>query len=187
MEGLQASGRPRYGAYVHKAFGRLYLGLQPDLAGLEAGGELDAPEEGVQSDEVLWALDLGDQDQVESLPRLLDDLDDVPVEVRGVEGVHAVERRAGPPVELVDGTDHVPAGVRLFVRGHGVFKVEEYRVGVGGEGFLDHLLVGCGNRQKGSPDRRAVALRRVTVTPGHRVSPAYDAPSHGEVPTSAFP
>jgi hypothetical protein len=78
--------------------------------------------------EVSGTLHFGDQDQVKPVPRFFDDLDDVPIEVRGVQGVDAVEGRTVMPVELFERPDDVHAGAGFRARGDRIFEVEKEKV-----------------------------------------------------------
>ncbi len=99
------------------------------LAWFEAGRKLQLREQGGDDVQVLGTVHLRDHDGVESRAGLFDHLDQVPVEVRGVERVGAVERRPPAPVEFLQGLDDVLAGRRLVVGSDGVFEVEEDGVG----------------------------------------------------------
>jgi|SRR5215212_4053569 len=135
-----------------RPLGALYLDFEPYLAGVEAGRELEPVEQGRDGVEILEAVDLGDDHGVERVAGRLDDLDQVAIEGRGVEGVGAVERRPAPPaspappVELLYSPGDRLASASLLVRGDGVIEVKEYRVGFGEKRLLDRILVECVDR-----------------------------------------
>ena len=128
MQGRQALRCAGYGVRVDEALGALDLSFELYLALFKAGGEFQPVEQGGDGVEVLGAVHLGDHDRIQPVAGLFDDLDQVSIEVRRVEGVGAIELSPAPPVELLYGTNDVSSSRRLSVRGDCVFEVEEYRV-----------------------------------------------------------
>ena len=150
-----------------------------DLAQVQVRRQLQLGQEDGDGVEVFGAVHFGDHDGVEGIAGRFDHLDQVPVEVRRVEGVGPEERRATAPVELLQGADDVPAGAGLVVGGDGVFEVEEDGVGVRGERLLDHLPLGGGDGEEGAGGPhaicRAASLRARRA--GRRRGPPWGGPS----------
>jgi hypothetical protein len=89
----------------------------------QAGRQLQLRQQGGGDVEVFGTIYLRDHDGVKSCAGFFYHLDQVAVEVRGVEGVGAVECGSSAPVEFLESLDDVFASRRLVVRGDGVFEV----------------------------------------------------------------
>src|SRR5215203_20452 len=181
VEGFEAARGAGYRVYVGQPFGALYLGFELYLAPIEIHRQLQLGEQGGGDVEVLGAVHLRDHYSVQRVTGLFYHLDQVPVEVRRVQGVGPVESQATLPVELLQSRDNVSAGSSLAVRGDCVFEIEEHGVGIRGERLFGHLPPGCGDGEEGTDGFHVTS--RVASLPAlraeRRPGPPQGGPSGG--------
>ena len=114
------------------------------------GDLLDLGEQEVEGNHLVRRLHLGQHQLVESLRRVLDDVDHVAVRPLRVPRVHSHTEDRVTPVELVDRLDDVVAGGFLLERRDGVLEVEEHHVGTQTGRLAQHLLAGAGHGEAGA-------------------------------------
>src|SRR5207253_57389 len=127
----EAGARLRDRLHVSHTEGRRDQDVDPD-GGRDAARGLDLGEEGVHEVHVRRHADLGHEQHVQAVPRLLHDVHDVAVHVVGIDAVDANADRlaARPPVVLQEPGNDVVARLLLVRRGDGVLEVEEHAVRV---------------------------------------------------------
>ena len=140
------------------------------------GGLLDLGEEHVERLHVGRRLHLR-HDLVETLGRVLDDVDHVAIRPLRVPRAGAHAEHGVAPVEVVDGLDDLVAGGFLLERGDGVLEVEEDHVGAEVRRLAHHLLAGAGDRQAGTAGQVARAL-------GHGPKGSYTLGAAQSAPTA---
>jgi len=103
-------------------------------------------------------LHLREHDLVETLGRVLDDVDHVAVGPLRVPGVDAHAEHGVAPIEVVGGLDDLVTGGFLLQRRDGVLEVEEDHVGAEVRRLAHHLLAGAGDREAGTAGQVTRAL-----------------------------
>ena len=132
--------------HVHHAKRGLDENLESD-APSEPLGRLDLGYQDVDRIDVAGVAGLGDHDEVELVPRLLDHLDHVAVHIGRIEAVDPDRDRLGAPVDLLQRADHVVPRRRLVIGRHRVLEVEEDDVGGRSGGLLEEFRPAARNRE----------------------------------------
>ncbi len=118
--------------------------LEADAAGA-AGGRLDLGNQDVDGVDVGRMADLRNPDQFEAPAGRLEQVDDVPVPVRGVRPVDAHRNGAPAPVDVVEGGEDVVPGPLLVIRSHGASRVREDEVRSGPRRLFEGFRPTSGN------------------------------------------
>ncbi|TPV97932.1 MAG: hypothetical protein USCAAHI_02641 [Beijerinckiaceae bacterium] len=99
----------------------------------------------------------GDQDHVEARTGL-DDIDNIPIHVMGIETVDADHHGLRAPVDVVQGGNDILAGLLLVVGGNGVLDIEKNNVRVGLGRFFEQSGIRSWDREFGAMQARRCLL-----------------------------